>query len=251
MKKNELIEFLDEYLKISDYPNDDSKNGFQVDSDRQEIKKIGYAVDATSYIFDKAIKENVDMIICHHGLFWWLDLVVVGTHHNRLTKLIKNDIALYGCHLPLDAHEEVGNNIVMLNKFVEMMRVENPEIKQDGHAFWLKFKEWIVLSDVMEIYCNGIWIIWELYNFWKKEEINSIYFDSGGWLYTAKIAKENNYDLLITWEWPHRDIVNAKEIWQSIVLWWHYETEVFGVQALAEKLNKDFGVDIVFLDEKY
>jgi putative NIF3 family GTP cyclohydrolase 1 type 2 len=69
MIKVELIKYLDDYLKKSDF-KDTSKNGLQVDTQKKEIKKIGYAVDATTYIFDKAIYEKVDMVISHHGLFW-------------------------------------------------------------------------------------------------------------------------------------------------------------------------------------
>ena len=69
MNKKELVKYLDEYLNISEY-KDKSKNGLQIDSTKDEIKKIGFAVDATSYIFDKAIEEKVDMIFSHHGLFW-------------------------------------------------------------------------------------------------------------------------------------------------------------------------------------
>jgi len=250
MKKLDLIKFLNEYLKIDQY-QDTSKNGLQVDNDKEEVKKIWYAVDASTYIFDKAIKENVDMVICHHGLFWWFDPIVTWTHYQKLSKLIKNDISLYACHLPLDGHEEVGNNIVMLNRFIEIMNISNFDIEQNWHAFWLKFIDWVFLDDIVKVYCKNIWIVPELYNFWNKEKINSIYFSSGGGLYSAKVAKEQNYDLLITGEWPHHEIIRAKELWQSIILWWHYETEVFGVEALAEKLRKDFDIQIVFLNEKY
>ncbi|NCO31703.1 hypothetical protein GW891_02630 [bacterium] len=69
MNKKELISYLDDYLKISDF-KDTSKNGLQVDSEKTEIKKLGFAVDANTYIFDKAIDEGVDMVLTHHGIFW-------------------------------------------------------------------------------------------------------------------------------------------------------------------------------------
>ncbi len=250
MNKNELINYLNSYLKISDYPDDNSKNWLQVDNSRQEIKKIWYAVDATSYIFDKAIEKWVDMVICHHGLFWGFDPVVIGTHYDRISKLIKNDIALYGCHLPLDWHEEVGNNIVLLNKFAEIMDIRIPKIEKYEYSFGLRFDDTIKFED-LEKYCDVIWLEKWLYNFWNLDEIRSVYFSSGGWLFHAKFARENNFDLLVTWEWAHYEMSLAKELSQSVLIWWHYETEIFGVQALAEKLNKDFGVEIVFLDEKY
>jgi putative NIF3 family GTP cyclohydrolase 1 type 2 len=39
MNKQELVQYLDSYLKNSDY-KDSSKNGLQVDTDKTEIKKI-------------------------------------------------------------------------------------------------------------------------------------------------------------------------------------------------------------------
>jgi len=39
MNKKELISYLDEYLKISDF-KDTSKNGLQVDNEKSDIKKI-------------------------------------------------------------------------------------------------------------------------------------------------------------------------------------------------------------------
>jgi putative NIF3 family GTP cyclohydrolase 1 type 2 len=39
MLKSTLLTYLDSYLKIADF-DDESKNGLQVDSDKQEIKKI-------------------------------------------------------------------------------------------------------------------------------------------------------------------------------------------------------------------
>ena len=49
MKKIELVKYLDEYLKVPEY-KDDSKNWLQVDSEKTEIKKIGFSVDANTYI---------------------------------------------------------------------------------------------------------------------------------------------------------------------------------------------------------
>jgi putative NIF3 family GTP cyclohydrolase 1 type 2 len=69
MNKQELINYLDDYLNITDF-KDSSKNGLQVDNSKEEIKKIAYAVDANTYIFEKAIYEGVDLVLTHHGLFW-------------------------------------------------------------------------------------------------------------------------------------------------------------------------------------
>ncbi|HRX63677.1 MAG TPA: Nif3-like dinuclear metal center hexameric protein [Candidatus Absconditabacterales bacterium] len=246
MKKVELINFLNEYLKIDEY-EDSSKNGLQVDSQKTEIKKIGYAVDATSYIFDKAIKEKVDMIICHHGLFWGFDPVVVGTHYDRLSKLIKNDIALYACHLPLDGHEEVGNNVVMLNKFVDFFAMKDCKISQIDVGYEIFFENHIDLRKIKE-FCENVDIEYKYFD--NADKIKSVVFCSGSGRNFIE-GRYGDYNLLITGELNHETLVLAKENNLSVLLGGHYETEIFGVQALAEKLKEKFGVEIVFLDEKY
>lgn len=258
MKKVELINYLDDYLKISDF-EDSSKNGLQVDNSKDEIKKIWYAVDANSYIFDKAIKENVDMVLSHHGMYWGFESVMTWLHYQRIKKLLDNDIWLYACHLPLDAHEEVGNNIGLLKAFVNMfgMKEWEYEIEEFGkhHRFslWygLKFKNKVHVSNVVTPYAEQLWLIKKLYNFGNKEYIEGICFVSGGGWSALWEAKQKWYDVFVVWEMAHYQMTEAKELWQSILLWWHYETEKIGPKLLAYHLNKKFWVEIIFLDEKY
>ena len=50
-------------------------------------------------------------MIVHHGYFWKNESPVIrGMKRRRLKTLLANDINLYGWHLPLDAHPELGNN---------------------------------------------------------------------------------------------------------------------------------------------
>ena len=43
----------------------------------------------------------------------------------------------------------------------------------------------------------------------------------------------------------------AKELWQSILIWGHYETEKIWPKLLAYHLRDKFDLEIVYLDEKY
>ena len=131
MEKSELVAYLDSYLEPKKF-TDGSKNGLQVDSDQKEIRKIGYAVDANSYLFDRAIREKVDFLIVHHGLFWGFEATITGLLHERISKLIKNEIALYGMHLPLDAHGEVGNNFGIADAFVKFFGLSDAKIEKFG-----------------------------------------------------------------------------------------------------------------------
>lgn len=258
MQKQELIKYLDEYLKIKDY-KDSSKNWLQIDNEKQDITKIGYSVDASTYIFDKAIKENVDLILCHHGVFWWYEEKLVWIPYERTKKLIKNNIWLYACHIPLDAHNEVWNNIWLLKWFLNNYwirtweyEVENFWLYNDVFIwFWLKFQKQIHISTLQTVYCENLQLQKKLYNFWNKEYINSIAFVSWGSSWSYKEAFDKWYDLFLTWEATHNKLISAKEIWQSILLWWHYETEKIWPKLLSYHLKEKFWLEVVFLDEKY
>ncbi len=253
MNKKELINYINEYLKIEDF-QDSSKNWLQVDNSKNEIKKIWYAVDATSYIFEKAIKENVDLVLAHHWIFWWFEQVLVWVPYKRAKLLLENDIALAWYHLPLDAHPEVGNNAWLLNAFVKTYNIENYsqeeiiENKWQKIGFWLNFEKEISF-DELEKFLDESKLEKNIYNFWNKKSIKSVAFCSGWALY--EVSNTLDYDLYITWEWSHSKIALAKELEQSIILAGHYETETFWPRLLAKHLKEKFALEIVFLDEKY
>ncbi len=67
---------------------------------------------ASQALLDEAVRQEADAVIVHHGYFWKNESPIVrGMKRNRLKTLLANDINLYGYHLPLDAHPELGNNV--------------------------------------------------------------------------------------------------------------------------------------------
>ncbi len=75
------------------------------------MQKIVTGVTASRALLDEAVRLGADAVIVHHGYFWKGESPVIrGMKRNRLKTLLANDINLYGWHLPLDAHPELGNN---------------------------------------------------------------------------------------------------------------------------------------------
>ena len=113
MTLNELDKWFRSFLKIEDFANDVSKNGIQIENsapDAKQIKKIAFAVDACEETVQKAAAANADVLFVHHGLFWGGCETITGSFYKRVAPFLKNDIALYGCHIPLDANNPYGNN---------------------------------------------------------------------------------------------------------------------------------------------
>lgn len=288
MEKKELINFLDKYLRINKF-NDASKNWLQVDTEKDEIKKIWYSVDATSYIFDLAIENNVDLILVHHWIFWGVENTITDIYFDRIKKLIKNNIWLYACHLPLDAHPVVGNNIWILSALINSLfkweyknkinsillefekrvdeileadgiiwKDEEIIIERFGKYNWLNIWYWVRFlnqefhwTQLISPFTEIVWFERKFYNFWKKEYFSSVWIVSWWWGWSIKEAKDKNFDIFITWELNHWQITFSKEIWQSVLIWWHRETEKIWPKLLSYYLKKKFDLDVVFLDEKY
>ena len=98
-------------------------NGLQVEG-RSEVKKIVSGVTASRAFIEAAIQEGADTLLVHHGLFWrGQDGSVTGWMKQRLALLLAHDINLLAYHLPLDAHEQWGNN-AMLGKHMGWQTLE-------------------------------------------------------------------------------------------------------------------------------
>jgi dinuclear metal center YbgI/SA1388 family protein len=105
----ELIDHLDALLEPSQF-DDFCPNGLQVEGG-QKISSIGLAVSASLATIEAAVEAGVDALIVHHGIFWNnLSPCVTKVNYKKISLLLKNGISLLAYHLPLDAHQEVGNN---------------------------------------------------------------------------------------------------------------------------------------------
>ncbi len=110
MKNSELEQLINDKLNSATF-SDYAPNGLQVEG-REEVRKIVTGVTASQALLDEAVRLEADAVIVHHGYFWKGESPVVrGMKRNRLKTLLTNDINLYGWHLPLDAHPQLGNNV--------------------------------------------------------------------------------------------------------------------------------------------
>lgn len=109
MKREELARYLDNLLDAARF-RDYCPNGLQVEG-RAEIRRVVTGVTASQALVEAAIARQADALIVHHGWFWrGEDGRVTGFRHKRMKALLLADINLFGYHLPLDAHPELGNN---------------------------------------------------------------------------------------------------------------------------------------------
>ena len=68
MKREELVDYLDGYLRIREI-KDYGPQGLQVEG-REEVTRLVGTVDAHLPCVQAALDLSADMLIVHHGIFW-------------------------------------------------------------------------------------------------------------------------------------------------------------------------------------
>ena len=250
MTLNELSKYFNDFLDMENYGADPSRNGVQVQNsqpDIKQIKKVAFAVDACQETIDKAVAENADLLFVHHGLFWGNSEPVTGGHYNRIAKLIKNDVALFACHIPLDANKLVGNNYGLA------FRLGLEDLS--GFGIWRgmdigvkgKFKTPKTLEEICKILFKENEKPNMILDFGKKQ-IETVAIVSGGAGEEVYQAMSENVDLYITGEIGHELFHPIKENNISVIACGHYNSETVGVSLVMEKLNKETDIQGVFID---
>lgn len=110
----EIDKYLYNLYKFSDF-EDYCVNGLVVEG-KSNVDKIGFGVSFNASFLEKAIISGCDAVVVHHGIFQKRFFTLKGIEKDRIIKLLNNDISLFGIHLPMDAHPEVGHNALLLKE---------------------------------------------------------------------------------------------------------------------------------------
>jgi dinuclear metal center YbgI/SA1388 family protein len=242
---SELVPYLDDYLDIRRVPDwKDAHNGLQVDG-RDSVNRIAVAVDACLATISQTCAAGADLLIVHHGLFWGNTAPVTGAYYRRLATLIKNDVALYSCHTPLDAHAEVGNNHVLLRRLGLTAAGRFGEMESVPLGVWAETDEsrGDFVARVAEVL--GVTPLVIAAGPERVARVGIITGGAGSWIDRAAAA---GLDTFLTGEGAHHTYFEAEERGLNVLYAGHYATETLGVRALAEHLTHRFGVETMFLD---
>ena len=239
--RDRIIAYLNQLFNVSAF-EDYGPVGLQVEG-KPQVKKIVTAVSASKELFDEAYARGADMIIVHHGLLWDRDSrVIVGILKHRLISLLSKDITLLAYHLPLDAHEGIGNNAIA----ARALGISTPK----------PFAEVGLYGQLIDPY-EAEALFEKIKALYKSEplifpfgptEIRTLGICSGGGQKYFHEAIDLKLDCYITGEASETIMHLAKESGIHFVAAGHYATEKLGITALGERLQQEFDVDVEFID---
>lgn len=247
MELESLLQFMEELLAVSSFPDyPGAANGLQV-AGPSEVRRLAAAVDASQETFEAAAAAGADLLIVHHGIFWHGLRPLTGRRYRKVSTLIRAGLGLYAVHLPLDAHPELGNCILLargLDLEVEgrFGAYEGEEIgwwgRCDG-AGPVAFRERVaraVGGGPVRLLAGG------------DHPVRRVAVVTGGGGAFLEEAAERGMDALVTGEASHHAYVDALELGVHLFLAGHYATETFGVKALASRVSERFRLPWEFLD---
>lgn len=245
MKRKALLQYLDEYLRLDAF-QDTSDNGLQIEG-AQEVVRVALAVDACQASFQAAVTAGAQMLIVHHGLFWGQVKRLTGPHCQRVKTLLDGGVSLYACHLPLDAHPEVGNNV----QLARLLDVRDIEPFGDYHGTSIGVGGLLIppqpLADFVELVTMRVGVPLRVYDF-GPDRVERVALVSGGAITMVDQVAEAGLDTFVTGEITHNFYHDIREYGLNVVCAGHYATETVGLKALARHLATKFGLEMSFID---
>ena len=248
----ELEKYFNELLKPENFTSDISMNGLQIQNsepDSKNISKIAFAVDACEDTARRAAEAGCDALFVHHGLFWGHSEKITGSVYKRISTFIKNDLALFAYHIPLDANNPYGNNYGMANR----IKLEN----QEPFGFWrgmcLGVKGTLPVPMTVNELASKILRPGKKANTilpFGKEMISTVGIISGGGSDDVESAVTEGLDCFVTGDFDHEQFHYAKENCINVIGGGHYETETVGVNLLMKKVSEDLGIETIFIESE-
>lgn len=224
-------------------------SGFQFGNLSDQVKSILVTMDVGINSIEKAIKNNVNLIISHHPLFFEKisKLESEDGTYKKLKLLFENNINVISVHTPLDLNyngvSKALSEACMLEE--ESFLIENN--LDNGYGFFgnikrQRFKDYAKELRKIEYFKTMV------YYGDEDDIISKVGVMGGSGAFSIKYAIEKNLDLLITADLKYHDIQYAIENGLKLIDLGHFESEVLGLNKLVDFLKNKYDFKILMDD---
>ncbi|HML82856.1 MAG TPA: Nif3-like dinuclear metal center hexameric protein [Thiomonas arsenitoxydans] len=242
MRRDHLQGEIDTYLDCARF-TDYCPNGLQVEG-REEIARIVTGVTASLALIERAIALRADALLVHHGHFWrGEDPRIIRQKRKRLGLLLAADLNLFAYHLPLDAHGEVGNNVMLARRLGWSVqgRFGKQQLGCLGSAPQATIGQ--LAQAVARDLGRTPLVVGE-----ADAPVGTLAWCTGGaqdWIEDAWAAGARTF---VSGEISEPTAHFAREMGITYLACGHHATERDGIRALGDHLAAHYGLDHVFID---
>lgn len=231
---------------------DAAPNGLQVGAADAPLTHAAFAVDAGIEVLRRASDHGAELLFVHHGLFWGRQATITDGLYQRIRVLIERNLALYAVHLPLDAHQELGNNAGMaaalgLKERRPFGNYHGVEIGVAGRVSEEHYPDGATLDELLSGTFGGRERCLAVLPF-GAERIRSVGLVSGGGTRLVSQAIAEGLDLYITGDASHEAYHEALEAGLNVVFAGHYATETWGVRNMMAYIKAHTTLATTFID---
>ncbi len=217
MELKQILGWLDRELDAGRF-DDVSNNGLQVEASGEAVR-VAFAVDASLGSVREAARRGAQLLVVHHGISWGGGIRRIEGGVGRVVRAaFEGGVSVAAYHLPLDASAKYGNSR-LLARFLGLKGIE-PAFSWRGCAVGVVGRN---PQGVMVGVCSG-----------------------GGGEFAEEAARLG-CGLFVTGEASWGEMVAAENCGVEMVCAGHYETETFGVRALAAAMARGLRVETGFV----
>lgn len=243
MQLADLLAHLDELLEVARY-RDYSPNGLQVEG-RAEVRRVLCGVTASQALLDRAVAENCDAILVHHGYFWrGEDGRVTGIRKRRLATLLGRDISLIAYHLPLDGHATLGNNaqLAAVADWIGEGRFGEQDLAWIGRPS-SELQAGAIARTLSQRLGREAMLVGD-----GDRLVRRIAWCTGGAQGYFEQAIAAGADVYVSGEISEQTVHLARESGVPYIAAGHHATERYGIRALSGYLSERLGLEAQFVD---
>jgi dinuclear metal center YbgI/SA1388 family protein len=243
----DILEELDRLLQPQRF-EDYGPNGLQVPG-RARVATLATGVSAHAELFERAVAENADLLLVHHGLFWGSGPGPIDAQLKRRLKLLFDaNLSLAAYHLPLDAHPELGNNALLAGAlgaewWEPFARHRGEPIGCLAHMPDEGVPAQNLIARVQALTARAPLVFDS-----GPPSVRRLAIVSGAGADFLPDAVAAGADAFLTGEPAERVMAQAREASVHFIAAGHYATETLGVRRLGEHLAERFELEHVFLD---
>ena len=246
--RRDLAAYLNAALDVSSI-SDYCPNGLQIEG-VAEIKKIAVAVTASLHVVEQACAMQADALLVHHGYFWKGEAPeLTGMKAKRIATILKNELNLFGYHLPLDVHREWGNN-VMLAKQCEWEVEDSISVDGIANLLWIGRLKQPASADEFREQLKHALNRTPLCIKAHEKPIERIAWCTGAAQKYINNCSSLKVDAYISGEISENTTYSARELGVNYFAAGHHATERYGIQALGEHLNDHFKIECVYIEDE-
>jgi len=240
--RQEIVTYLETLLDVGRY-RDYCPNGLQVEGSA-EITHIVSGVTASQALIEAAIEQGADALLVHHGYFWkGEEQSITGIKRQRIQRLLESGMNLLAYHLPLDGHAVLGNNVQLAR--VLDLNVEG--VAGDTGLLYHGRMQQSFRGDAFAAHiesCLGR----APQHISVERNIERVAWCTGGAQSYIGEAAALGVDAFISGEISEQTVHIAREMNIHFYAAGHHATERYGVQALGDHLETEFGLKHTFID---